>query len=289
MGAAVHPADDTTDGDRRDVVVAARVPAPEREVDALLVRLDDAREACAEVHDVADLVEQVVRATLGIADAVARRYADRGIELDDLEQVARLGLVKAVLRYRPATGTPFAGYAVPTVVGEVKRYFRDHGWLVRPPRCLQEARARLHGVEDEVRQQLLREPTDAEVAAAAGLTPRELREARSAAQGYGGVELVSAHERAADATDLEHVETRDALRRAVSELSARERRVLGLRFVQEQTQAEIARDIGVSQMQVSRILRATLTDLRARLQDHGDRVADDGGCVDGTPGTPCSG
>ena len=223
----------------------------------------------------ADLRERMVLTALPLADAIALRYAGRGIETDDLLQVARTALVKAVHRYQPGTGPGFAAFAAPTISGEVKRWFRDHGWSVRPPRRIQELRAALVTEEERLRHHLARDPHDTEIAAALTVTPADIAEARSCSAGYHATSLdaptpagtpLADHLLTTDnhttAIDLHH-----ALRHAITHLTDRERLVLRLRFVDELTQTQIGDAIGVSQMQVSRILRTTLTRLRTHLQD----------------------
>ena len=218
-------------------------------------------------------IDAVVLLNLGLADGIASRYLGRGLERDDLIQVARLGLVKAVRRYRPALGQSFAGFAAPTISGEIKRHFRDTGWMVRPPRRLQELGARLREAEKDLEQQLHRKPTALEIALALGVEESQVRAAREASSSFHAVSLdapVTTEHRpdlAVDDTDDAFAAFDDAqwLDAALADLSDRERVVLRLRFVESLTQSEIAQQIGVSQMQVSRILRATLTRLRSRL------------------------
>lgn len=217
-----------------------------------------------------ELREQLVLAALGLADAVARRYRDRGVELQDLEQVARLALVAATRRYDPTTGHGFAAFAVPSVSGEVKRYFRDHTWTVRPPRRLQELHLELVGAEERLRQELGAEPSPADVAEALGITREELREVRRSGSAYraGSLDAPTPSgrtlgEQVADVADAcAVVDTRHALRAALVRLSPRERRLVHLRFDRELTQREIGRELGVSQMQVSRLLTALVARLR---------------------------
>ena len=175
----------------------------------------------------------------------------------------------------PGTGPGFAAYAAPTISGEVKRWFRDHGWSVRPPRRIQELRAALVTEEERLRHHLARDPHDTEIAAALTVTAADIAEARSCSAGYHATSLdaptpagtpLADHLLTTDypttAIDLHH-----ALRHAITHLTDRERLVLRLRFVDELTQTQIGDPIGVSQMQVSRILRTTLTRLRTHLQD----------------------
>ena len=220
-------------------------------------------------------VQAVVLLNLGLADGIASRYVGRGIDREDLVQVARLGLVKAVRRFRPGLGQSFAGFAAPTISGEIKRHFRDTGWMVRPPRRLQELGARLRHVEKELEQQLHRRPTNAELAQTLGVDPAHVHAAREAASSFHALSLdvpatvghAHAEGSLEEAEDPFAAIDNDAwLSAALSDISERERLVLRLRFVDLLTQSEIATQIGVSQMQVSRILRGTLNRLRERLQ-----------------------
>lgn len=223
----------------------------------------------------ADLLDEMVLRALPLADSLARRYSGRGIDTDDLVQVARMAVVKAVRRYRVGEGRGFSAYAIPTVTGELKRCFRDQGWSVRPPRRLQELRARVLVEEERLRHVLLREPGDEEIAAGLGCCPLEVGEARACAGGYRPVSLDAASEERGSLAEVlagapcpsGQVAVRDALRTAIRGLEERERLVIRLRFVDELTQSEIAERIGVSQMQVSRILRKVMDDLRGHLVD----------------------
>jgi RNA polymerase sigma-B factor len=212
--------------------------------------------------------------SLDLADSVALRYRGRGIDSDDLIQVGRMALVKAAHGYRHGVGSSFAAYAVPTIAGEIKRHFRDCGWAVRPPRRLQELRAQLAAEEDQLRHRLQREPSTSELASALGLAPADVREARACAAAYRAVSLdLPSGERApidvvdTEADHVENLTSRDALAHAIATLSDRERLIVRLRFVEERTQSEIGRTLGVSQMQVSRLLTGILTRLRAGLGD----------------------
>jgi RNA polymerase sigma-B factor len=222
----------------------------------------------------AELEEAAVLEGLPLAESVARRYSGRGLEHDDLLQVARLALVKAVRRYRPEEGAGFAAYAVPTIAGEVKRHFRNCGWAVRPPRRLQEFRARLAAQEERLLHELHREPTLDDLARALEATPSEVAEARLSSAAYSTCSLDSPStvqgrpELAVSATDeYAALESREALRAALVTLSPRDRQLIRLRFVEELTQAELGRVLGVSQMQVSRLLAGVLRRLRAQLDN----------------------
>ena len=235
----------------------------------------------------AELEEAAVVQSLRLAEMVARRYAGRGMEYDDLLQVARLALVKAVRRYRPGAGSGFTAYAVPTIAGEVKRHFRDCGWTVRPPRRLQEFKARLAAQEERLLHELHREPTLADLAEALKVTPAEVTEARLSSAAYSAYSLdtpttVQGRPEVAGQAPDEYaaLEMREALRAAVAQLNPRERQLVRLRFVDELTQAEVGRILGVSQMQVSRLLAGVLRQLREQLlRDEAGGVRTDEGRV----------
>lgn len=217
--------------------------------------------------------ERMVLLALPLADAMARRYAGRGVETDDLVQVARTALVQAVHRYRPGLGSGFAAFAAPTVSGELKRWFRDHGWSVRPPRRVQELRPLVTLAEDRLRRLLSRDPSEDELAAALGVDRRELAEVRLCSAGYHATSLDTPT--ASDGSLADHLlvtecptrtwDTSDALGGAVARLTERQRLILHLRFVEERTQAQIGTQIGVSQMQVSRLLGSIVDQLRRAL------------------------
>ncbi len=235
---------------------------------------------CSDSAKSTRLREEAVVLSLDLADAVAHRYAGRGMEIEDLTQVARMGLVKAVRRYRAGAGFSFTGYAIPTISGELKRHFRDHGWAVRPPRRLQELRIELGAVEARLQQDLHREPSVAELAEELGVSEAEVRECRLSQTAYTAFSLdvpVDGDSGPVDAPpapgdEYAVVDQRDALRRALAVLDDRDRRLLQLRFVEDLTQSQIGEIIGVSQMQVSRLLSDILRRLRAALED-ADREA----------------
>ncbi len=228
-------------------------------------------ETCSDARRRDRLRDEVVMLSLDLADTAAFRYRGRGIETDDLLQVARLALVKAVRGYRSGRGHSFAGYAVPTISGEIKRHFRDCGWAIRPPRRLQELRSRLSQEEERLRHELGREATLDELAEALSVRPRDIESARESAEGYHTLSLDLAMSEGTPTqvptdrdpfTDLvEH----DALVHALEELPERDRKIVDLRFGQEMTQSEIGQELGVSQMQVSRLLSSLLARLRVSL------------------------
>jgi RNA polymerase sigma-B factor len=205
---------------------------------------------------------------------VSRRYFGRGIDPEDLLQVGRLALVKAVRGYRPGHGSGFAAYAVPTIAGEIKRHFRDCGWTVRPPRRLQELRADLAAAEERLRQQLHREPTAEDLAAELQVGVDSIAEVRECCAGYhalsldapGPTGMTVADATACECVEIEDIDRRDALNQILQDLTDREQLIVRLRFVDEQTQAEIGQVLGVSQMQVSRLLSSILARLRAGME-----------------------
>jgi RNA polymerase sigma-B factor len=249
-----------------------RPSSPPGAVEGLLAQ----RDSCPDPARRTELEEAAVLEGLPLAESIARRYSGRGLEHDDLLQVARLALVKAVRRYRTGEGSGFAAYAVPTIAGEVKRHFRDCGWAVRPPRRLQEFRARLAAQEERLLHELHREPTLDDLARALEATTSEVAEARLSSAAYSAFSLDSPstvhgrQELALSATDeYAALESREALQGALATLSPRDRQLIRLRFVEELTQAELGRVLGVSQMQVSRLLAGVLCRLRALLDNDG--------------------
>jgi RNA polymerase sigma-B factor len=228
-------------------------------------------------HDPA-LREALVHRFLPLAHEVARRYNRLDEPYDDLVQVASLGLVKAIDRFEPDRGVAFSTYAVPTMVGELKRHLRDTAWAVHLPRGLNERWLAVERAERELRAALRRSPTVAEIAKRTKLSSEHVLSAMEAGRARGTVSLDSARPPDDDdgdgrgtesridtigATDerLDLVDDAVSVADAVNELSARDREVLKLRFVDELTQSQIADRIGVSQMQVSRIIRRSLDEL----------------------------
>ncbi|MBW3084892.1 RNA polymerase sigma factor FliA [Austwickia sp. TVS 96-490-7B] len=219
------------------------------------------------------LLDQVVLLNRPIAESVAGRYRRRGVDLDDLIQVAYVGLIKAAQGYRPDVGSTFLSYAVPTITGEVKRYFRDHSWAVRPPRRLQELHAEAEAARRDLHHETGRTPTRAEVAKRVGVDGPEWAEVELTEGCFTAVSLDSPVRRHSSAVlaDLivdevdrfSHVDAWETLRPALRSLPDRDQRILALRFVDGWTQERIGREIGVSQMQVSRLLTRILQDLRA--------------------------
>jgi len=218
----------------------------------------------------AALEDEVVRLNLRVATELARRYRGRGIPIEDLEQVASLGLLKAVRRFDPERNIDFLGFAVPTIRGELRRHFRDAGWMVRPPRSIQELQSRVTSTEPELHRTLGRPPRTDEIAEHLGIPTDRVVEALAAVGCFtpASLDAAGSDEEGAVARlggeepGYARVEARVTLRRLVRGLSSRERRILELRFVRGCTQAEIGTEIGVTQTQVSRQLTNVLERLR---------------------------
>jgi RNA polymerase sigma-B factor len=233
------------------------------------------------------LRDRLVEAHLGLAEYLARRFAHRGEALDDLVQVASLALIKAVERFDPDRGLEFSTFAVPTVVGELKRHFRDKSWSVRVPRRLQELHLRLGAVVAELTHELNRSPTIPEIAERADATTDEVLEAMEAGRAYRSSSLdapVGGDDGEAAAplsswmgeidTNMAVVEERSQLASLLRDLPERERTILVLRFYDGLTQSQIADRIGISQMHVSRLLARTLEDLREKALAAGEPPPD---------------
>lgn len=218
---------------------------------------------------------EVVRLNLVVALEVARRYRGRGIADDDLDQVASLGLVKAVRAFDVTRGVDFLGFAVPTVRGEIQRHFRDAGWAVRPPRSVQEARRHVAGAEAELTQSLGRRPRPSEIAAHLDLPEALVRDSISA-RGFAAEPLEAAMGGLGRLDPAyESAEARVALDPLLRTLDERERTILALRFREHRTQSEIGEAIGLSQEQVSRLLAGILRRLRHALDglDEGEAAS----------------
>ena len=221
------------------------------------------------------LCDEVVRCNLDVACGIAAHYSGRGLELEDLQQVAALGLVKAVQRFRSDVGGTFLAFARPTIRGEVRRHFRDTAWVVRPPRRLQELHADVRAASSRLEQELGASPSSAQLARDVGAGTDAVAEARELHGCYSPTSLDArrGEHRTAPADDLaapggdpgEAVVQRLALTTALRTLDDSDRRLLQLRFEDELTQEEIGQRLGVSQMQVSRRLRRVLDRLRRQL------------------------
>jgi RNA polymerase sigma-B factor len=218
---------------------------------------------------------RAIEAWLPMAQRLTRRYAGRGEPFDDLLQTATIGLIKAVDRFDPTQGKDFTSYAIPTILGEIKRYFRDRAWSMRIPRRLQEMRQAISHAQVELNQSLNRSPTVADIAVHLGVSEEEVLEGLEGGQAYRAVSLSTpvGDTPGFELSDLlggedhgyELAELRVALPSAMACLTEREQRIIALRFYGNQSQDCIAAQIGVSQMHVSRLLAGALTKLRGHL------------------------
>ncbi|MET7984777.1 MULTISPECIES: SigB/SigF/SigG family RNA polymerase sigma factor [unclassified Streptomyces] len=239
---------------------------------AMFIELRKLQDGSAEY---AELRNQLVRMHLPLVEHLARRFRNRGEPLDDLTQVATIGLIKSVDRFDPERGVEFSTYATPTVVGEIKRHFRDKGWAVRVPRRLQELRLALTTATAELSQLHGRSPTVHELAEKLGISEEEVLEGLESANAYSTLSLdvpdtddespAVADTLGAEDEALEGVEYRESLKPLLEDLPPREKRILLLRFFGNMTQSQIAQEVGISQMHVSRLLARTLAQLREKL------------------------
>ncbi|MDG9701422.1 SigB/SigF/SigG family RNA polymerase sigma factor [Streptomyces sp. DH37] len=256
---------------------------------------DDAPDTSAEFQRISELPDgperdelrqQVVRAWMPMAERLARHFRNRGESLEDLEQVAALGLVKAVTRYDPARGSAFESFAVPTIVGEIKRHFRDHMWGLHVPRRVQELRNRVRASSRQLSHSLDgRTPGVREIAEHSGLTEEEVRIGSEALESYStlsldaelpgaddGYALVDTLGSAEPGFDL--VVYRESLKPRLRKLPERERKILYLRFFCDMTQSRIAEQLGISQMHVSRLISRTCNRLHAEVEADLEREQD---------------
>jgi RNA polymerase sigma-B factor len=251
--------------------------------DERAARADEDRRLLVRYHRAGDPAarEQLVERFLPLARQLARRYQRGGEQLDDLIQVASLGLLKAIDRFDPARETAFSSFAVPTILGELKRHFRDKGWSVRVPRDLQEMAVRVDRISDEMSRELGRAPTTGEIAERTGASLEQVLEAREASAAYRAVSLDRPRsddeedgDSYADAFGIEDpgfglAEDAATVDRLMRVLSDREREVLRLRFEEDLTQSEIGQRVGVSQMHVSRLIRQSIARLREAADEPG--------------------
>ena len=225
--------------------------------------------------------QKLITMYLPLVRSLARRYASRGEQFDDLVQVGAIGLIKAIDRFDLERGVELTTYATPNIVGEIKRYFRDKGWSVRVPRGLQELNIRINKLIDELVIKLQRSPTINEIAEAAGVTPADVLEALETSQAYNSVSLQSSPGRGGGrrrgrpdrlprrgGRGLRHRwKTAPTLAPGFAKLDKRERYILHLRFFEGLTQSQIAARVGISQMHVSRLIRRSLEKLREEIGD----------------------
>jgi RNA polymerase sigma-B factor len=227
----------------------------------------------AEAHREREIRDERVHSHLGLAHQLARRFSNRGETHDDLVQVASLALVRAAERFDPDRGVMFSTFAAASIIGELKRHFRDRGWAVRAPRRLQEMVLEIGGATDRLGQVLGRAPTVRELAQEIRASEADVLEALEAGQGYRTASLdardregqTMAESLGSEDSGFVGVENHSALAKAMGTLSPRDREIVQLRFVDGLTQSEIAARLGVSQMQISRLLAASLRRLRSNI------------------------
>jgi len=222
------------------------------------------------------LRDRLVTGYLPIAQHIARRFSNRGEPLDDLVQVATVGLINAVDRFSPERGSDFFSFAVPTISGEVRRHFRDLGWSMRVPRRLKDLHVSINGAVSYLSQDLGHAPKPTEIALHLGVPVADVLEGLEASEAYRSSsldEMLSSEQGSATVgelvgeadAELDRVDSRQALRPVLAELAERERTIVLLRFFGNMTQTQIADHVGISQMHVSRLLSQTLDRLRASL------------------------
>jgi RNA polymerase sigma-B factor len=225
--------------------------------------------------------EGLVHLHLPLVEHCARRFRNRGEPFEDLVQVGTIGLLKSIDRFDLERGVEFSTYATPTIIGEIKRYFRDKGWAIRVPRRLQELRMQIGAASAELTQDLGRSPTPRELAGRIGCSVEEILEGIESSNAYSTLSLDASDDSedgvatmldaiGVDDENLEHVEIRESIKPLLDRLDAREKRILLLRFFKNMTQSQIAEEIGVSQMHVSRLLSRTLDQLRTSLVADGE-------------------
>jgi RNA polymerase sigma-B factor len=226
-----------------------------------------------------DARDRLVALHRPLVEHCAQRFRNRGEPFDDLLQVGMIGLIKSIDRFNLERHVEFSTYATPTIIGEIKRHFRDKGWAVRVPRRLQELRMQIAATTAELTQILGRSPTPRELADEIGCSVEEIVEGIASGNAYSTLSLDTAADDGEDGSvslleiiglddvELDHVEIRESIKPLLEDLPARERRIVLLRFFKNRTQSEIAAEIGVSQMHVSRLLRRTLDRLRASLKE----------------------
>lgn len=225
--------------------------------------------------------EQLIESHLNLVRFLASKFKNRGEPLDDLIQVGSLGLIKAIDRFDPARGLEFTTFATPTIMGEIKRHFRDKGWSVRVPRRLQELSSRVNQVSDALTGELNRTPTVEEVAARIGSSVEEVLEAMESSSAYSSVPLEAGGSGEEDEApsvidrfvtsdeDLEASDDRIVIEDAIAEFSPREQEAIRMRFIEGLTQVEIAERLGISQVQVLRLLRRSLKKIQEKIDPEG--------------------
>ena len=261
--------------------IPARTPVTKRRRDPLEPPLHDLSEKEL-LHRIqkdgdAEARDELITRYLPLVRGLARRFASRGQPVEDLVQVGSIGLIKAIDRFDEERGVELSTYATPTILGEIKRYFRDRGWAVKVPRALQDLSVRLSKVIEQLTGELSRSPTITEMAEACGVTEEEVLEALESGRAYNSLSLFGSgsgdEEDTLEILDLlgdeegayETVEQRRVLAPAMERLDERERLILHLRFFESMTQTQIAMRVGISQMHVSRLIRKAIETLRQEM------------------------
>ena len=227
-----------------------------------------------------DARDELIMSHLNLVRFLSAKFKNRGEPLDDLVQVGTIGLIKAIDRFDPERGLEFTTYATPTILGEIKRHFRDKGWSVRVPRRLQELSAKVNLVTDELTKELQRSPSTEEIASRLGVSVDEVLEAMESSSAYSSVPLEGGNNEDEDAPavidhyasvdqDLAASDDRMVIEDTIREFSPREQEVVRMRFDEGLTQVEIAKRLGISQVQVSRLLRRTLKKLQDKIDPEG--------------------
>jgi RNA polymerase sigma-B factor len=251
-----------------------------------MTRIDD-KILLRRYHEDGDLKarEQLIEQYMSLVRSLARRYSYRGEQLEDLVQIGAIGLIKAIDRFDLERGVELTTYATPNIIGEIKRHFRDKGWSVRVPRGLQELNVQLSRLVEQLTVQLSRSPTIPELAKAAGVEEEEVLEALESGRAYTSLSL-SVGGGGGDDDDLDPLESlgteehqyevsedRAVLAPGFKALDERERKILQLRFFEGLTQSQIAQQVGISQMHVSRLIRRSLEKIRETIAEDEESLA----------------
>jgi RNA polymerase sigma-B factor len=266
------PRDDGAAGTEKPRTIPKPAPSERRDLVRRLLR---------EYHQSRDAAvrDRLVDLNSDLVHFIARRFANRGEPLEDIEQVGFLGLIHAIERFDPSLGNEFSTFATPTIMGEIRRYFRDRSWAVRVPRRLQENLLRVNAAAQQLTGELGRSPSIAEIGERVGLEPEDVLAALEVSPAQHTVSLEATPAGRADEaitlgdrlgaedSNLDRVEMRDVLEQAMAHLNPREREIMALRFVEELPQTEVAKRLGISQMHVSRLQRAAVDHLRREMGD----------------------
>ncbi len=223
--------------------------------------------------------DRLIREHLYIAEILAKKYTNKGIEFDDLYQVASVGLILAVDRFETERGYKFSSFATPTIIGEIKKYFRDKGWVIRVPRRIQELSKRVNNAKTHLSQTLQKSPSIQDIAKYIDSTEEEVLEAMEASKVYAPQSLDASFESSDDDRDInltdligeeddafEKIEMRDLIQRGMSKLNEVERKILQDRYFDKKTQVAISKELGISQMTVSRIEKKIIEKFREEMK-----------------------